>query len=287
MRHAAPSLGRLYARALAAAVLPGGRGDTLPDTECTRSAVPISTAHLAAYGRVCGFRLGRALPLTYPHVLAFPLQMQLMADRRFPLALPGMVHVANRIRASRAIPVTEQLDLQVRAEALRPHPKGAQVDLVAQAGVAGEPVWESRSTYLSRGATVDEDADNNNGNAPDAIDPAVPAGPASARWTVDAGTGRRYAAVSGDVNPIHLHRVTAMAMGFPRSLAHGMWTAARAVAALEGRLPEAVNYEVAFRAALLLPARVELVTERDGDGWLLAVRSTRSTEKVHLAGRVS
>ena len=41
--------------------------------------------------------------------------------------------------------------------------------------------------------------------------------------------------MSGDHNPIHLHPLTAKALGYPRQLAHGMWSLARCVAALENR----------------------------------------------------
>ena len=60
-------------------------------------------------------------------------------------------------------------------------------------------------------------------------------------WRLPADLGRRYAAVSGDHNPIHLYPLTAKAFGFPRQIAHGMWTKARCVAAMENRLPDAVT----------------------------------------------
>jgi acyl dehydratase len=103
-------------------------------------------------------------------------------------------------------------------------------------------------------------------------------------WRVPADAGRRYAAVSGDVNPIHLNPVTAKAFGFPRAIAHGMWTAARALAALQGRVPEAATLEVGFRRPLLLPSTVELVTEPAEEGWDLAVRNRKGA--VHLTGTV-
>ncbi len=278
-----PSLGPLYARAAAGAALPGGGGTELPARELVRRGVPVEPDHLADYALACGFGIGGALPLTYPHVLAFPLQVVLMADRSFPLPLPGLVHLANRITAHRAIGPAETLDLRVRAERFVAHPKGAQVDLVAEATVGDERVWEGRSTYLARGAQAP--ADNRPGT--DIAEPPAPDGPGAARWTVAADTGRRYAAASGDVNPIHLHRLTARAMGFPRAIAHGMWTAARAVAALQGRIPDAATYDVVFRKPLLLPSTVELVTERTGDDWGLAVRSARKPDKVHLTGRIT
>ncbi|WP_232661533.1 MaoC family dehydratase [Pseudonocardia sp. TRM90224] len=270
------SLAGLYVKAAVGAV--GPRSRELPSTELMRS-VPVDRAHLAAYARVCGFAVGDVLPLTYPHVLAFPLQVELMASRAFPLPLPGLVHVRNTITARRRIDAAEELDVRVHAERLRAHPKGAQVDLVAEIAAGGEPVWHGRSTYLARGASAPDS---------DKFEPPLPSGiedgPAVATWLVDAGTGRRYAAVSGDVNPIHLHPLTAKAFGFPRAIAHGMWTAAHALAALQGRTADAATYDVAFAKPLLLPSIVELRTRPVGDGWHLDVRSRKAQ---HLTATLS
>ena len=278
-----PSLGPLYAKAAAGAALPGGPSRELPARELVRRGVPVDGDHLADYALACGFGIGGALPLTYPHVLAFPLQVALMADRSFPLPLPGLVHLANRITAHRAITPAETLDLRVHAERFVAHPKGAQVDLVAEVSSDGETVWEGRSTYLARGAEAPADREPGS----DIADPPTPTGTGTATWKVAGDTGRRYAAASGDVNPIHLYPLTAKAMGFPRAIAHGMWTAAHAVAGLQGRIPDAATYDVVFRKPLLLPSTVELVTERSGDDWGIAVRSAGTPEKVHLAGRIT
>jgi acyl dehydratase len=217
------------------------------------------------------------LPATYPHVLAFGLQVELMARRSFPLPLPGLVHVRNRITVHRAIDAAEPLAVRVHAEGLRAHPKGAQVDLVARVDAAGATVWEGRSTYLARGATA-PDGPSDPAAPPEIEDPAP-----VANWRVGADTGRRYAHASGDVNPIHLHPLTAKAFGFPRAIAHGMWTAARALAALQGRLPDALTYDVAFGKPLLLPSTVELRTAPEGAGWRVEVRGRRGP---HLTGRI-
>ncbi|NMH98806.1 MaoC family dehydratase [Pseudonocardia acidicola] len=278
----APALGPLYAKAAIGAALPGGRAGTLPDTELVREDVTVDLGHLAEYARVCGFALDGALPLTYPHVLAFGLQIALMADRSFPLALPGLVHVGNRITAARAIDPGERLRIAVHAENLAAHPKGARVDLVAHVEAGGEPVWRGRSTYLARGARAPE------GEPAEPEPPAVEGGPPSAVWRVPGDTGRRYARASGDVNPIHLHPLTARAFGFPRAIAHGMWTAARAVAALQGRLSAAAQFDVAFRKPLLLPSTVELRTRQAGPGgWDLAVASRSGHEHLRAAVRTT
>jgi acyl dehydratase len=277
------ALGRLYLKAAVNSV--GPRARELPDTVLTRDGVEIDRAHLAEYARVCGFGFTDALPLTYPHVLAFGLQVELMAGRSFPLPLPGLVHIANTITAHRRIDTSERLDVRVHAERFVPHPKGAQVDLVGQIHSGDQEVWAGRSTYFARGAKAPAGEVN---GAPETGDVAEPGGspvdvdgPPAAIWRVDAGTGRRYASVSGDVNPIHLHPLTAKAFGFPRAIAHGMWTAAHAVAALDGRLPDAVTYEVAFGRPVLLPSSVELRTQDTDGSWALDVRSHN---RAHLTG---
>ncbi|WP_214366258.1 MaoC family dehydratase [Pseudonocardia sp. H11422] len=276
----APALGPLYAKAALGAVLPGDRARAVPDRTLVREDVAVDVEHLAAYARVSGFALDGPLPLTYPHVLAFGLQIALMADRSFPLPLPGLVHVRNRIVAARAIDPGERLRVAVHAENLAAHPKGAQVDLVAHVDSGGERVWSGRSTYLARGAHAPE-GEPATGPEP----PAVTGGPPSVVWRVPDDAGRRYARVSGDVNPIHLHPLTARAFGFPRAIAHGMWTAARAVAALQGRLPGAATFDVVFGKPVLLPSTVELRTRPVADGWGLSVAARSGAEHLRAVVR--
>ena len=275
---AAPSMPALFARAVATA---RGRGGDLPDTRLARTGVRVQAADLAAYDRVCGFPLADPLPVTYPHVLTFPLQLALMSDRSFPLALPGLVHVRNRVDVLRPVRADEALDLEVWAERFARHPRGATVDLCASVSAGGAEVWRSRSTYLARGARAPEGAPGSD------LDLAVGdlARPV-ATWRVPDDAGRRYARVSGDVNPIHLSGLTAKAFGFKRAIAHGMWVKARALAALTGRLPDAMVVDVVFRKPLLLPSTVTLSTAPVvGGGWDLAVRNARSGAE-HLLGTV-
>jgi acyl dehydratase len=271
----APSMPALFARAVATA---RGRGGDLPDTRLARTGVRVEAADLAAYDRVCGFPLADTLPATYPHVLAFPLQLALMSDRSFPLALPGLVHVRNRVDVLRPVRADEALDLEVWAERFARHPRGATVDLCASVSAGGAEVWRSRSTYLSRGATAPE-------GAPEAhIEVAVgDLERVSATWRVPDDAGRRYAKVSGDVNPIHLSGLTAKAFGFKRAIAHGMWVKARALGALANRLPGGFVYDVAFTKPLFLPSTVTLSTAQAGGGWDVAVRNLKAGTE-HVVG---
>ena len=227
-----------------------------PDT-FTRRVVVVEREHASAYAAVCGFPAKDAVPLTYPHMLAFPLHMAIMTSQDFPFPAIGTVHVENSITGHRPIHPGESLDVAVSAQPARPHAKGQVVDFVARVSSGDELVWESTSTYLHRGRG-DE-------SAPAGLDlPPAPEG--TTQWRLPADLGRRYAAVSGDANPIHLTALTAKALGFPRAIAHGMWSLARVVAAVENRLPDAVAWTRRSRSRSCCPApwRSASTTTRTG-----------------------
>jgi acyl dehydratase len=105
-------------------------------------------------------------------------------------------------------------------------------------------------------------------------------------WRLEGDLGRRYAAVSGDRNPIHLYAMTAKALGFKRQIAHGMWSKARCVAALENRLPDAVTVEVAFRKPIFLPGKVAFGSLQNDEGFTFVLRDPPSGA-LHLQGRTT
>ena len=292
-----PSILPLYARA-AAPMIPGasllpfvpGGGGEIPELDLRLEGVVADPAEVSAYAKVCGFALRDQLPPTYPHMLAFPLHMAVMADGGFPFGAVGLVHLENRIEQHRPIGSGETMAIGVRPTKLQAHPKGKTFSLLTEVTVDGELAWESESTMLRRGKG-DSDAvpaamrkEVRSGAAEDFA--ALPVDtPASAEWKLGGDLGRRYAGVSGDRNPIHMHSLTAKPLGFPAAIAHGMWTKARCLAALESRLPDAFAAEVRFRKPILLPGRVEFASAEQGEEILFAVREAKR-QTPHLDGRV-
>ncbi|WNF31262.1 MaoC/PaaZ C-terminal domain-containing protein [Streptomyces sp. C11-1] len=254
----------------------GQPGATLPADRLTRPAAPLAPGPLAAYSRMCGFAESGPVPLTYPHVLAFPLAMRLMTGRSFPLPVVGLVHTWIEIAPHRAVQPTESLELAVYADGLTPHRRGTEVTMVTEARVGGELAWESRSGYLSRHGKADTTASERSA-------PAVGDLPAVAEWRLPGDLGRRYGAVSGDRNPIHLYPLTARLFGFPRAIAHGMWTVARCLAEAEN--PAGIrSVRAEFRAPVLLPATVTYAAAPSGAAF--ALRGADGG-RVHLAGTLS
>ncbi|MFJ4970837.1 MaoC family dehydratase [Streptomyces sp. NPDC088755] len=253
---------------------PGRPGATLPAGRLTLPAAPAVPGPLAAYRRICGFPDSGPLPLTYPHVLAFPLAMRLMTGRDFPLPVVGLVHTWIEISAHRPVPPREPLRLTVYAQTLTPHRRGTEVTMVTAAHADGELVWESRSGYLSRHATGAAATGSGEDRAQEPTLPAV------AEWRLPGDLGRRYGAVSGDRNPIHLHPLTARLFGFPRAIAHGMWTVARCLAEAGDRPGELRTVRADFRTPVLLPATVTYAADPARNAFALRSGSGR----VHLTG---
>jgi len=283
-----PGLAPLYAKALVTSLpvpLVGGGGDgELPENGLTLTGVEVDREHLADYGHVCGFRLTDQLPVTYPQVLSFPLAMRLMTDREFPFPLLGLVHITNRVEQRRPLGTDERLTLDVRAENLREHSKGRQVDLVTEVLVDDEQVLTGTATYLHRGGGGSESSEGSESGEPERRAPE-PELRRAATWKVPGHIGRAYAAVSGDRNPIHMHSLTARLFGFPCAIAHGMWMKARCLAAFEGRLADALETEVEFKKPMLLPARVAFSTAQADGGHAFALHDARKGAP-HLTGCV-
>ena len=286
---AAPAMLPLFARAGVAMVpgiarLPfigGGarNGAQAPDLTLTLPEVTVDRQRLAAYDRVCGFGLTDALPATYPHMLAFPLHLKLMTDPSFPFGAIGLVHIYNRITQHRPIAADEVLSVKVWCGPIEPHPRGRQFSIHTEAHAGDELVWEEVSTNLRRGSGGDE-------GAPTADVPSAKELPQAAVWQLPGDLGRRYGSVSGDLNPIHIHPLTARLFGFPSAIAHGMWTKARCLAALQERLPPAYTVEVAFKRPILLPATVVFAEQQAPNAIGFGVRDQRK-DTPHLDGRVA
>ncbi|MCW2816924.1 MAG: bifunctional enoyl-CoA hydratase/phosphate acetyltransferase [Nocardioides sp.] len=242
----------------------------------TRPPVTVERDAVEAYAAVCGFPTKDVVPLPYPHLLVFDLQMAIMSDPAFPAPAIGTVHLENSITQHRPIAIGESLSVAASVAAPVPHAKGLVYEFRTAITAGDELVWEETSAYLRRGK-------GNDGASYGAVLPEAPTSGIS--WPLPADLGRRYAGVSGDANPIHLYPITAKALGFPRQIAHGMWTMARCVAALENRLPDAVRVDVAFKKPVLLPGTVVFGSTADDQGYAFGL--TSPSGKPHLAGRTT
>lgn len=265
-----PSLSRLYVNAAAVAARRrlGGSTDgaSLPDQQHEVRHVRCDVETLTSFQHLLGEPATDVLPASFVHALVFPVAMSVLGRDDFPLPLLGMIHLRNVIEQRSPVRFDEPVDVTAGVSGLRGHRAGTQVDVVATVRGTDDGTlrWTGTSTYLAKGVYlpgIDKAAPEH------AKRDFVPPHP-TALWQLGVETGRNYAAVSGDYNPIHLSLLSAKALGLPRSIAHGMYLASRALAgtAVPREIP--FRWDVAFEAPVYLPATVALnvTTESTDDG---------------------
>lgn len=241
--------------------------------------VVIDRTRLDNYCKVCGFSSTDILPVTFPFVLAMPLQLSLLVSEAFPFPVLGIVHVSNDITQYRPIGAGETLNFYCELSGPRPANRGREFDLHTRVTVGKELVWESVTTMLLRQKSAGKKRRPEKNTPQKAFEAE-----ACKEWLIPADTGRRYARVSGDRNPIHLYALTAKLFGFPRAIVHGMWSKARCLAELEQRLyGESWNgrfkVRVDFSRPLMMPAKARF--ESAGNEFRVTSGGGR---RVHLTG---
>ncbi len=263
-----PDSGLLNMARAAAGALPFiVRGDRLPDRVGTVAELQIQRADVAAYAAVTGLRYGENVPLTYPFVLTFPTVMSLLTGFDFPFPALGAVHVENHITAYRRIAVTDTVAVAVRAENLREHRRGMLVDLISEVSVGNDTAWQQVSTFLHQQRTSLSDEPKPEPGPPGRLRPP------NGVLRISPARIRRYAAVSGDHNPIHTSTVGARLFGFPAAIAHGMFSAAAVLSNIEAQFPDTVGYSVKFGKPVVLPAAPGVFIDRTTGGWDIALRN--------------
>jgi len=178
----------------------------------------------------------------------------------------AVVHLESETVPLRAFHPGDRVRCRVELERVEETPRGFRLRVTARSWNGAEQLCsEGSAAFLvrTRGSGAPRKAERP--RDAEAAPSSVPEGwEEVAGWSLGGGAGRRYARASGDYNPIHLWGWTARPFGFRRPILHGFCTGAMVAHALVERRfrgdPAALRrLAVAFRAPLLLPARVRLV----------------------------
>lgn len=256
----------------------------MPSITARVNAIKVRADNLGRYREVCAFPDTAALPITYPHVWAFPLQMAVLTHKRFPLKLLGLVHVRNEIIQQRAIDAEETLSLVVRTGDCRQARRGLEFDLITEIRDSNSHiVWTETGTMLSR----QPDSTHKKTARRQSAESVSADYDQNAHWDVAANIGRRYASVAGDYNPIHLSAFSARLFGFRQTIATGMWLKARIAAELMPYLPSSsCKIAVAFRRPVYVPGSVSLRYSLHQQGGEFALTNPAGDIN-HLQGQLS
>lgn len=201
------------------------------------------------------------LPLLYPHVLGFPLQMVILTHPSFPLPIWRTLQIRNHLLQHQPIPADAVLDLETRVAGQRVLEKGVEVDLHATAAVSGRTVWESLNTFYYRGRFGPPGPPSPLSSAPPVGDEVI------ARWRTPSAGGLGFGALTGDYNGIHWSSAYARALGFRRALHHPQRVLAQALAHLPTPGPAgALRLDAWLRGPVYYGSEVSLRATRAADG---------------------
>ena len=251
-------------------------GDSLPAISAEWQDMSLDAQHLAQYNRICGFAEHK-MPATYLWTRAFPLIMRILVSKQFPLPAMGQVHLSNQISVHQTFDISKNITITAAVAHSKLSSKGLEWTMQLTADVEGLSVWSSQSTFLHRCKTgiernskIIENADGE-----------------SQQWTLAKDLGRRYAAISGDYNPIHLGALSAKLFGFKQAIAHGMWSKARCLAALDAVTPDSgYQVNVNFLKPVYLPSTVNFYDKPEESRQDFCLYDS-SGEHRHLQGSIS
>jgi len=208
----------------------------------------IDRGHVQRYNTAFGF-LADTVPLTYLYLLAQRAQLATMLDCPIPFRIPGLIHVANRLALHAPLDMGASLILTTTLSLPPPSLSGAESCVLATQGFQDdELVFSCDSTYLiKRGQSTQRGT------------PAPVEGAELGSWTLAPDAGRRYAALSGDWNPIHLWPWSAQLMGMRAPIIHGMHSVAMASALYQNASGEfATSLVCQFKKPIPLGAQLML-----------------------------
>ncbi len=248
---------------------PMGARRAVPQLEARLEGFQVDSRTLERYRSV--MHTDTQVPLAFPQLVATQLHLALLGSPRFPLSVAGLVHPRFTIHQQHALAPDDPLDVHAWIEGRRETRSGIEFDLRATVATGGEIVWESTAATLSRRKKKKKKpSPSSSPSAASRTEPqtgarAAPDYPAGAAFEAPADAGRRYAAVSGDYNPIHLHPRTSVLMGYKRPIAHGWWLLGRCLAELGLDGPQQPTVvEIEFLRPTMLPATLELVSLAEG-----------------------
>lgn len=286
-----PGIWGSYARIVAGGkprVMPAGA--TVPRIEATLAPIHIDAGHLERYAAICGVPRTDVVPIAFPHMLASGMHLAMLSSRAFPVSVLGLVHLRNRIERLHAQDPAQPVALRSWIEGHRDTELGQEFALETEGSTQGEVVWRETCTFLARGQrpprarvlAAERARERERERAAAAGSEPLH----TSRFAAPAGLGRRYAAVSGDYNPIHLGNLVAKPFGFRKAIVHGMWSLARCAAeAGEADVRGPVTLDVAFKTPVFMPT--DLVFEsRAGQGVTMFTMNDAATDKPCLTGEL-
>jgi hypothetical protein len=246
--------------------------------EKTFRNVEIDTISLKKYTQF--FDLEAPFPLAFFYLMAQRAQTSLMLNPNFTIAIPGLVHISNRIEKLGTINYVLPFDLKTNVvvdfkETGSLIPKFT-VDFMQN----NEPVIRCESTYIAKRKGKKSGLSTTNHAL--ITQPTI-----SEIWEIPKNLGQIYASASGDNNPIHTSKFFAKIIGFPRTILQGWYSVSRIVNSFEKENNTAYqSIEVDFKSPIFLPSKQKIEGQLNEKNEMIFQITDIATNKIILNGKL-
>src|SRR5690554_1781510 len=190
------------------------------------------------------------VPLTLLYCLAQRVHLAQMLGEHFPWPAPGLVHVSNRVIQHHKIDAHDgfvlKASIQIPARGPKVSPRRLRPVFTVEFWQEDKHVATCTSEYQ----VMPKQQERQRPTRESKKTSEAPSGDWECvnHWKLNGKTGRSYARLSGDFNPIHLHPMLSRWFGFEQPIIHGMYMAARAQAEIERQAKRAIgSIDVTFK----------------------------------------
>lgn len=280
----APSMGNVFSKALLLSLSKSQgalTGKEIHGMRVSMDRIQPDPERIKAFRRVCREPMDQTvLPAIYLETLFVGMLGRLITSPFFPISPMGLIHTHQTLVQHRPVDEKEILDAQCGLKRMTKSGKGITLECFLGVRSDNGLVWEGVATFLSRSKVTGSGRKKKQ-------NPPHPLLPVKEIFDLAEDTGRAYARASSDYNPHHLYGFSARLLGFKSPIAHGMFTLARSLAAIQSKthLGWPMGVEAGFKLPVYLPARVALGYETFGNTVSFELRDANSGLP-HVAGRI-
>lgn len=259
----------------------------MPQLSINSDSVAVNAQNLTHYRKKCGLSEGKGLPILYPTVETFCMNLACMCLPTFPVSVIGGVLAHYKATMHRPIQETEILTYRQRLLPKMRQTKRGDTEFDMSVSVlsdTGELLWEDTSTFLSFG---NQRQGTSKQSEPE-LD--VRSFQASEKWQLSIQDGPQFAALNGDINFIHMHPILARLFGFKSNIAHGVYLVSKSIAAMQTgkqqQFPQAVC--ASFKRPAVLPGQFTCHWQQGTQGAMFSSEysvCSEETGKTVLSGK--
>jgi acyl dehydratase len=220
-------------------------------------------------------------PLAFFYLMAQRAQTSLMLQSDFTIAIPGLVHISNRLEKLGTIDSNAPFDLAVKIDVAYKETGSLIPKCTVLFMQKYQPVIRCESTYIAKrkgGVRAKPQVDNEASIAKPFL---------SEIWEIAKNLGGIYATASGDKNPIHTSKFFAKIIGFRSPILQGWYSVSRIVKACERTNNTTYDFiEVDFKSPIFLPSQQKVVGQKTGINDVLFQINDVATDKIILKGKL-